>query len=266
MGTKKQTNLGLVSMILGFVGISTSFMCIGIIPCIISIVFGVLGLCETNRSKGKSITGLVCSSVGLIIFIVVILLIGTSDTSNNSSEETVGIVKETESETESETEPETELETYETTINPIETEPETERSISDYSEEEYKEMCCEIWYNEVFLGKDNLEDQYVKLHLMFSEKYFFTADDLMYSDSTRELFEEYNLYRDFYKCCVLREGTNSYVGQSINVLFSQNIQLNPSNYETGQKVVMYGKIIHYNTNTWDGYNTVYFIPKYIELE
>lgn len=168
------------------------------------------------------------------------------------------IEAQTETETES-ANTEMEEETEETNAKQT-----TERSID--SEQEYKDKCAELYYDDVFFGDDDLEGKYIKMHLFFSEKYFFTNDDLMYNNAAKELYNKNNLYRDFYKCCVLREGTNSYVGQQIDVFFTQDYELNPSNYKTGQKVIMYGKVIYCATNTWKGYNQVYFIPKYIEVE
>lgn len=162
----------------------------------------------------------------------------------------------TESEIESEVEPET-----------IATESEIESSevVKEYTEDEYKAMCQEMFYDEVFFGNDNLEGAYVKLHLFLSEKYYFD-NDVIYSDTYKEYFEKYHMNKDFYKCCVLREGSDSYVGNQINMWFSEDFDLNPDNYETGQKIVVYAEVISWSNNTWNGYNSVTIIPKYIEVK
>ena len=141
----------------------------------------------------------------------------------------------------------------------------TENEVKELSEKEYKNKCKEMWYDEVFFSDDIFEGEYVKLHLFLSQKYYFSKED-MYKDSVSSMFKEYDLFTDFYKCCVLRKDTNSYVGEQINVLFSQKYNLDPSNYKTGDKLVMYGQIISCSTNTWSGFNSVQFIPKYIEKE
>lgn len=133
------------------------------------------------------------------------------------------------------------------------------------SEEDYKSKCNELFYDEVFFGEENMEGEYVKIHVFFSEKMFFDSDS-NYNDTLSNMIDEYNLNRDFFNCCVLRKDTDSYVGQHIEVLFSDNYSLSPGDYEEGQKAIIYGKVIHNATNTWDGYNQMFVIPKYIDME
>ena len=134
----------------------------------------------------------------------------------------------------------------------------------ELTEDGYKSQCKELFYDEIFFGKEDLENQYVKLHLFLSEKYYFTTDDY-HRDDFKRYNDEYNLNKDFYKCCVIHKGTNSYAGQQINMWFSNNT-FNPSDYKTGQKIVVYAKVISWSNNTMNGYNKVTIIPKYIEME
>lgn len=190
------------------------------------------------------------------------------------SEEEIETQKETQQEIVSKDEQENQQETntesaIETNLeeNPIDegnTEVETE-TVAELTEEEYKAMCQELFYDEVFFGEDNLEGKYVKLHLFLSEKYYFTADAI-YSDSHVQFVNKYNLKRDFFKCCVLHEDANSYVGRQIEMMFSDDYNLCPNNYETGQKLVVYAEVVSWSDNTWDGYNSVIVIPRYIEAE
>lgn len=133
------------------------------------------------------------------------------------------------------------------------------------SKSEYIKKCEEMFYDDVFFSDDSLDGEYLKLHLYFSESYFFTVDD-MYNESTNKFYKDNNLYRDFFKCCVLREDTDSYVGEQINVFFTKDYKLKPSKYKTGDTVVMYGEVVDFAKNYWTGYNSVSFIPKYIEKE
>ena len=135
----------------------------------------------------------------------------------------------------------------------------------ELSKDEYKSMCQELFYDEIFFGDDNLEGKYVKLHLFLSEKYYFKADAI-YDDSHVQFVNKYNLKRDFYKCCVLREDVDSYVGEQIEMMFSSDYDLNPNDYETGQKIVVYAEVVSWSDNTWDGYNAVIIIPRYIDWE
>ena len=131
------------------------------------------------------------------------------------------------------------------------------------TEDDYKAKCVEMYYDEVFFGDEDLENTYVKLRLMLSEKFFFTSNDML-SSTLQEYDKEYNLNRDFYKCCVLRDGTTSYMGRQINMWFSDDNGLNPSDYKVGEKITVYAKVIGWSNNSWDGYNSVTIIPKYIE--
>lgn len=198
-------------------------------------------------------TGLIAIGVILISFFILAMLL--QFVSNDNSENIVNDENRVKQETANNN-------TAEEIIKE-EKEEQTEVLMEDLSEAEYKERCNEMFYNDIFFSKENFEGEYVKLNLFFSEKYFFTIDD-MHTDSTQRFYKENNLYRDFYKCCVLRKDTDSYVGQQIDVFFTQDYELNPSNYKTGQEVIMYGKVVHCSTNTWSGYNQVYFIPKYID--
>ena len=134
---------------------------------------------------------------------------------------------------------------------------------TELSEDEYKEQCVELFYDEVFFGED-LTGQRVKLNLFVAEAYYFTVDD-MYSVLLREYFEKYDLNRDFFKCCVLHENDNSYMGRNINMWFNNAHGLEPSDYDPGDKIVVYADVVHWSDNTMDGYNSVAIIPRYIDL-
>lgn len=135
----------------------------------------------------------------------------------------------------------------------------------ELTEEEYKKICEDLYYDDIFFGDNDLEGKNVKLHLFLSEKYFFTASD-MRSDTLKSYFDKYNLKKDFYKCCVLRKDTNSYVGRQINMWFTDNFEIDANEYEVGEKLVVYAEVIAWSNNTWKGYNSVTIIPKYIEEE
>lgn len=146
------------------------------------------------------------------------------------------------------------------------TEPTAEPTVEPIlTEEEYKSLCNELYYDDVFWGEEDLENQYVKLHLFLSEKYYFTVDN-MYSSTYKKYYKKYKMNKDFYKCCVLRKEENSYAGRSINMWFSDNYELNPSDYKLGQKIIVYAQVVSWSDNTMDGYNSVTIIPRYIETE
>lgn len=150
----------------------------------------------------------------------------------------------------------------------VQTEIQTETKaelLEELTEDDYKEICNELYYDDIFFGETNLEGEYIKLHVFLSEKMYFTSNNML-SDTFKQYDNLYDLNKDFYKCCILRKDTTSYVGQQINMWFSNNYELNPGDYKTGQKIIVYGQIISWNNNTMNGYNSVTIIPKYIENE
>ena len=72
---------------------------------------------------------------------------------------------------------------------------------------------------------------------------------------TGRQIEYFDLYEDT---------TRPYFTQ--NMWFSDNFGLDPDEYKTGQKIIVYAQVISWSNNTWDGYNSVTIIPKYIEME
>lgn len=81
---KKGGGLSIAAMILGIVGVLLSCIYIGILPCIIGLIFAIVALAKNLPQKGMAIAGLITSIVGVIIFLFSILIPGT-DTSNNDS-------------------------------------------------------------------------------------------------------------------------------------------------------------------------------------
>lgn len=81
-----KNGFGIVAMIVGIVGLVTSFTIFGLIMCIIALVFAIIAMCQSGKKKGMAIAGLACAAVGLMIFLFS-SLIGMSGEggSNNDS-------------------------------------------------------------------------------------------------------------------------------------------------------------------------------------
>lgn len=141
------------------------------------------------------------------------------------------------------------------------TEENTETDIDALSEEEYKEYCKELWYDDIFFSEENLKGTHVRLEIYVEEWKFFNT----YVDqTTQEFINQYNLQRNVSACGVSRGEENSYVGGQIYVYFSDDYEYQQSDYETGKELIIYGEIVDYSTYTWDGYNVCGVIPRYIE--
>lgn len=136
-----------------------------------------------------------------------------------------------------------------------------EESVDVMTEEEYKKYCEELWHDDIFFSEENLKGHHVRLEIYIEEGGYFE----IYTDqTTRDFIDEYNLQRNLFACGVSRGEPNSYVGGQISLYFSDDYGYKQSDYETGQELIIYGEIIDYSTNTWDGYNVCGVIPRYIE--
>lgn len=62
----KKSGLGIAALILGIVGLMLSCVLVGSIPCIMSLILGIIAIVKENQKKGLAIAGLVCSVVGLV--------------------------------------------------------------------------------------------------------------------------------------------------------------------------------------------------------
>jgi len=52
----------------------------------------------------------------------------------------------------------------------------------------------------------------------------------------------------------------------IFIYFSNDYEHKQSNYPTGKELVIYGEIVEYSKNTWNGYNTFTVAHRYIEIK
>lgn len=75
----KQSGFGVASLILGIIGMLLSCVAIGIVPCVIGLILAIIGIAQKDRGHGTAIGGLVCSVIGIGIFLFMVLFIGASD-------------------------------------------------------------------------------------------------------------------------------------------------------------------------------------------
>ena len=209
----------------------------------IGFIIALIDLCQNDKTKKHIGSWFSVCIGGILIFLFLYKKPETENT--DSSNENVEYAQET------------------STYSEEEPEPKEGLQHSDLSESEYKNSCNELYYDDIFFGDENLEGQLVKLDLFVSEYYFFTNDD-MQKEMINDFYYEYNLKRDFLKCCVRREGENSYVGRQIDVFFSEDYRLDYSLFSAGQNVTVYAEVVRWSNNTMDGYNTVSIVPRFYE--
>lgn len=68
----KQSGFGIASLTLGIIGMILSILLIGIVPCSLAVIFAIIALCKKDRKHGTAIAGLICSLIGIAIFIWII--------------------------------------------------------------------------------------------------------------------------------------------------------------------------------------------------
>ena len=59
-------------MVCGIVSIPTCAFYVGVIPGILGLVFGILGL-KSNR-RGMAVSGIACGTVGILLFLVLVMM------------------------------------------------------------------------------------------------------------------------------------------------------------------------------------------------
>lgn len=130
----------------------------------------------------------------------------------------------------------------------------------EYTEEEYKNICVEMYNDDFFKSTPDL-GKYVKIYVMASSKYKYSSSD-MQGIIVQDITEKYNLSMNCLGCTVMHESTKegsvpSYFGSQIYIMFVDGENINLDTFETGQKIIIYGEIIK-NTNG------IFVLPKYYE--
>lgn len=72
----KQSGFGVAALILGIIGILLSCIAIGIVPSIAGLVLAIIGIFQKERGHGTAIGGLVCSVIGIGIFLLAVFALG----------------------------------------------------------------------------------------------------------------------------------------------------------------------------------------------
>lgn len=124
----------------------------------------------------------------------------------------------------------------------------------------YKKKCKRMYHDKLFFGKKKLKGKYVKVKCYLSESRYFQS----YYDVPSYL-KKYKVKRSLFYAKPERKGKKSYVsGGNIEIYFSKRTKSKYSKLKSGDYVMVYGQIVEYSTLSWDGYNGVAIIPKYIK--
>lgn len=132
----------------------------------------------------------------------------------------------------------------------------------ELTEEEYKNQCREIYYDDIFSDELTLGEK-VKIHVFIAEKYRYSFSDMM-GIIVEDIAKQYNLLKECIGACAMHEETKddtipSYFGKQFYLMFIEDSELSIDNYKTGQYFFVYGEVIKTD-------NGVFVLPKYIEEE
>lgn len=69
----KNSMIGILSICFGLLGFFSAYWYIGIIPCIIAVILGIVGLMDYLAYKWSSVMGLICAGLGIALFIYAVV-------------------------------------------------------------------------------------------------------------------------------------------------------------------------------------------------
>lgn len=134
----------------------------------------------------------------------------------------------------------------------------------ELSEQDFKSRCKEMWYEDIVFSDSNLEGEYVKVNLYIEDSGVIKSKKY-YDARVMELIQKYNLDKTISMVGIYSKDTDSYgSSKDLGILYSLNTGYSGSDFAPGTYITLYGKIINYAVNKWDGHNSAYFMPKYIE--
>ena len=132
------------------------------------------------------------------------------------------------------------------------------------TDEEYKAVCTEMWYDDLIFGKrKELVGKDVKLDLFVEESGHFDPFKVSASYLLDSLINDNELGMLFLTCGVMRPDTYSYVGEPITILAKANSDC-LSYVIGGDHLTLYGNIAECQNNVWTGKNVVYVIARVVE--
>lgn len=74
---KQSKGMAIASMVLGIVGLVLSCLVIGIIPCVIGLILGIVVLVKQKAGQGMAIAGIVTSLIGIAFLIMALIGFGS---------------------------------------------------------------------------------------------------------------------------------------------------------------------------------------------
>lgn len=133
--------------------------------------------------------------------------------------------------------------------------------MSYLDEDKYKFVCEQMDYNHIMFTNEDLTDKYVKIDIMLTNRYTLSSKD-MEDESISKVVNAYNLQAGFFTGVV--KNKSEYGKEKIYIYFSNDFNLKSGNYKAGDKITAYGLIVNCKNNGAGSYNSISFIPRFIE--
>jgi hypothetical protein len=194
-----------------------------------------------KKDKKKKLWEIVVAILACIVFVTALFII------NNITESDNDVTANTQAKTQS-----TEVATKDMLDN----------GMSYLDEDKYKFVCEQMNYNHVMFTDEDLTDKYAKMDIMLTKRYTLSSKD-MENESISKVVNAYNLQAGFFTG-VVKNKNGEYGEENIYIYFSKDFDLKSGNYKAGDKITTYGLIVNCKNNGAGNYNSVSFIPRFIE--
>ena len=197
---------------------------------------------KDNKKKPQEIAIAVLAGIVFVIALFIINNITENNNNNNNN-----IVANTQAKTQS---------------TEVATKDMLDDGMSYLDEDKYKFVCEQMDYNHIMFTNESLTDKYVKLDIKLTNQYELSSKD-MKNESISKVVKAYNLQERFFTGVVM-DKDEEYGKEKIYIYFSKDFDLKSGNYKVGDKITAYGLIVNCKNNEAGSYNSISFIPRFIE--
>lgn len=195
---------------------------------------------KDNKKKPQEIAIAVLAG---IVFVIALFIINNITENNNNN----NIVANTQAKTQS---------------TEVATKDMLDDGMSYLDEDKYKFVCEQTDYNHIMFTNESLTDKYAKLDIKLTNQYELSSKD-MKNESISKVVKAYNLQERFFTG-VVKDKDEEYGKEKIYIYFSKDFDLKSGNYKVGDKITAYGLIVNCKNNGAGSYNSISFIPRFIE--
>lgn len=196
---------------------------------------------KDNKKKPQEIAIAVLAG---IVFVIALFIINNITENNNNNN---NIVANTQAKTQS---------------TEVATKDMLDDGMSYLDEDKYKFVCEQMDYNHIMFTNESLTDKYAKLDIKLTNQYELSSKD-MKNESISKVVKAYNLQERFFTG-VVKDKDEEYGKEKIYIYFSKDFDLKSGNYKVGDKITAYGLIVNCKNNEAGSYNSISFIPRFIE--